>query len=170
MTTPRAAVFSPGDRMYVRESAALVVASQRFQAHETGIDRLNFPAIEVEHLIDYQGTEYVEGTDFVLEGGRIKWIGTHRPQRPSGSTHGAVCAVRYRYIPFWYVQSLLHELRLVQVTNPVSGERSVRRVAPQLLLQRENIYEGSQDNDPQSAGQEPGRQSKTPASGSFGPR
>lgn len=166
----RAAVFSPGDRMYVRDSAALVVASQRFQAHESGIDRLRFPAADVEYLIDYQGEEYAINADFVLEGGRIKWTGTHRPQRAPGSTRGAICAIRYRYIPFWYVETLLHELRLIQVTNPATGERSVRRVAPQLLLQRENVYEGSQKNDPQSVGPEAARQSKTPASGSFGPR
>jgi hypothetical protein len=91
-----------------------------------------------------------QGADFNIEGGRIKWVGPRRPQKSSHAPHGPTCSVRYRYIPFWYVTSLLHELRLIQVTNPASGERSVRRMPYQLLLQRENVYEGSTMNDPLS--------------------
>ena len=164
--TLKTAVFAPGDRMYLEADVALVTHYQRFECHATGIDRLSFPVVEVEFLVDSHGIEY-SADDYSIENGRLRWKA--QPQKFPSDPRGPVCAIRYQYRPFFYVDRVMHELRVIQITDPVTGERSVQRLPVQLSLQRENIYVGSQ-NDDAKPGETSGRAPKSPGDQNFGPR
>jgi hypothetical protein len=77
-----------------------------------------------------------------------------------------VCSVRYSYRPFWYVDRMIHEVRVAQVEDEY-GNRELTRMQQQAQLQREVWFEKEQRDAeaPPSPRQKPG-----PAEGSFGPR
>lgn len=88
---------------------------EKTTVNSTGINRLQFPACEIEHIIDSNGQEYLEGRDFDLMSGYIKWIdgtGANRPGIDWKTNKGRVIGIRYRYKPTFYVQALAHDIRM----------------------------------------------------------
>ncbi len=148
------------DRLYLKDLNAHVVATQLFEHNIGGFDRMRYPITEVELLVDSHGKQYYQGKDFVLAEGTVKWIGQQPGMNPSTSK-GETCSIRYRYVPYWYIHHILHEIRVVR-----NGPDSIR--APQAaLIQREYVFENEQ-NDPLTPGST--RQATAPRDGSFGPR
>ena len=169
--------FTNFDRVYLKEESITVTNWQTFSAHITGVDRLDFPVIEVIDLMDSQGVRYNQGDDFVVKNGQIHWIGNKKPGVDPKSGKGRVCSVRYSYRPYWYIKSLMHEVRVSRIEDPFTGERRIERMPQSALLQREYHFEKEQ-NDPQATTQEAQqddpnaglRQQPGPATGLFGPR
>jgi hypothetical protein len=88
---------------------------EKTQVSQTGINRLQFPACEIEYVIDSTGKFYYEGQDFKLENGHIKWIsikGADRPGIDPLSGKSRIISVRYKYKPTFYVKSLAHDIRM----------------------------------------------------------
>lgn len=158
--------IAPFDRVYLSEEDITVPHWQLVEAHATGRDRLKFPAVEVLDLVDAQGNRYTSA-DYRIENGQIVWVGNRPGVNADGK--GRVYSIRYTYRPFWYVQRLMHEVRVVQVDDPGTGYRKVFRAPQACLLQREYVFEKEQNEgnalDPDSP-----RQLKGPADGKFGPR
>jgi hypothetical protein len=176
ITVPRHYTDKPGesvmlsqfDRLYLADNAALVIAMQRFEANATGLDRLQYPVVEVEHIVDSNGRSY-DHTDYTIESGMIRWTGANRPAPDPKTGKGQICSIRYRYIPYWYVDRLIHEIRVVQATNPETGIHGTVRMPYAALIQRENVFENEQ-NDPQAPNPDSPRQAAAPRRGSFGAR
>ncbi|MGH7240717.1 MAG: hypothetical protein ACREGB_00280, partial [Candidatus Saccharimonadales bacterium] len=106
------------DRFYFVDIEVRVIANQELEANSTGIDRLQYPATCVEHLIDADGNEYTEKVDFdITDEGFIKWTTQRRPNWDVKTQRGKVYSIRYRYTPFFVVERLLHEIRVSQITN-----------------------------------------------------
>lgn len=86
---------------------------QKFTHNPTGIDRMQFKVCEAIFLIDSDGREYGKGTDFNIENGYIKWIdGGDRPGLDKQTGKGKVCAIRYTYKPYYYIKTVLHDIRI----------------------------------------------------------
>lgn len=153
------------DRMYLSEETITVVTWHTFAHHRTGIDRLLFPAVKVNDLVDSKGIRYHEGSDFQLKGGQIHW-GNRRPGTDADTGKGVVCSVHFSYRPFWYVKNLVHEVRVAQ-TEDEFGDRKVQRMPQSCVLQREYFFEKEQADSqtPSSDRKKPG-----PGDGGFGPR
>jgi hypothetical protein len=147
------------DRMYLHDPRITVSDWQIFTTHETGYDRLTYPVVDVELLVDSYGDEYDSKNDFVIWNGQLKWVG----KRPPANT---VCSIRYQYRPYWYVSRLIHEVRVTNREN-VLGERETIRMPIRVTLQREYVFE-SDTNNPEAP--QDSRQVKQPQVGSFGPR
>jgi hypothetical protein len=169
------------DRVYLKEDSITVSNWETFAAHVTGYDRLQFPVVCVSDLIDSNGNDYIQGTDFVVENGQIKWTGQRRPGIEPKTGKGVVCTARYSYRPFWYVKTLMHEVRVAQIEDPTSGDRSVERMPQSLQLQREYFFEKEQRDKKAppatgspshgvTGGPDSARQQHAPADGIFGPR
>lgn len=154
------------DRMFLKELAAVSVNTQLMETHITGVDRLQYKAVKIEHVIDANGVEYGDN-DFTVENGNIVWTGDHRPPFDPKIQRGTTYAVRYRYTPFWYVDRLLHEVRVARVMNFAEGRYDLERMPHALLLKREYLFE---NEERVRNGQGDARDVKAPRSGSFGPR
>ncbi len=154
------------DRMYLKEEAITVVDWHTFAHNISGIDKLQFPVVHVTDLMDSHGNLYREDVDFEVRGGKLHW-GSRRPGVDPKTQKGVVCSARYSYRPFWYVKSLMHEVRVAQIEDEFGG-RSVHRMPQAALLQRERFFEKEQ-NDPEAPNSS-GRQHAGPGSGTFGPR
>ena len=136
------------DRLYLKDIEIRVVTSQFVEASDSGIDRLQFPATCVEHLIDANGIEYLENRDFqITPEGHIKWVSQRQPGFNVNVGKGVVYSIRYRYTPFFVVNRLMHEIRVSQVTNPMTGKRSLERMPYQAQVLREYVFR-NQNNDP----------------------
>lgn len=161
---------APYDRFYLVEENVLVPNWQLFLAHQTGEDRLNFPAVKIEHLIDARGIEYTQNEHFIVNGrGQIEWLTENRPGIDLETGRGTVCSVRYHYKPFLYVGRILHEIRLSQADNPITGERGVEIMPQQAVVHREFMFLNEQ-KDEFAKDSDSLRQQSSPIDGGFGPR
>jgi hypothetical protein len=132
------------DRFELVDIEVRVVSAQLVEANTTGVDRLNWPAVCVEHCMGGDGFEYIEGTHFkVNQFGEIEWLTQKRPA-PNYLGRPEAYSIRYRYIPFWVVRRLIHEIRVAQVTSPIDGRRYVERLPYQVQIARENVYRDRQ--------------------------
>jgi hypothetical protein len=133
-------ILAPYDRFYLKDIEVRVVAMQYVEANTTGIDKLQYPASCVEHLIDADGKEYLEGINFQLTPeGFIKWISQDRPGFNEKTSRGTIYSIRYRYTPYFVIARLLHEVRVSQVTNPLTFDRNLERMPFQALIIREHV-------------------------------
>ena len=141
------ALMAPYDRLYLAEPDITVPTWQEFECCGGPTDKLRFPVAYVEEFVDNTGRWLVEGQDFTLEAGLIKWLPAGRQPNPNPDAGtGGVCSIRYHYRPYWYVKSMPHEIRVTQLEDPATGRRRTVRAPQQVVLQREYIFE-NQAND-----------------------
>lgn len=134
----------PFDRLYLKDENISVVTWEKYAASITGVDKLRYPALHVVDLMDATGKMYKECDDFKIVQGRIVWNPDRSPGLDPTTQRGVVMSVRYVYRPFWYVQRMLHEIRVAQVENEFTGVRETVRFPQQMLLQREHVFENEQ--------------------------
>lgn len=170
--------LAPFDRFYLNEEAITVPTWQLSRCNESGTERLAFPAVSVEHLVDARGDSYKQGQDFQLVNGQVNWLPAgKRPINDLETGRGAVISIRYRYRPFWYCARLLHEIRVAQVESPINDDRKLIRMPQQALLNREFLFlneshddQARRDPKNKDSGPESPRQTPEPEDGGFGPR
>lgn len=159
--------LSPYDRIFLNDSdAARVTNWQLVEANQTGTDRLLYPPVSVEYIIDANGEEY-SNKDYVIDGGTIKWTGQHRPGYNPTIGKGVIYSIRYNYIPYWYIKYIKNEIRVAKTEDYLSGERKTTRMPYQVVLQREISFE-NENNESDIPGSL--RDAQKPRSGGFGPR
>ena len=131
--------LAPYDKLYLEDENVLVTRHERLEHNITGIDRPKFPSLKVQDCMDAKGVYYREGVDFKLQNGEIHW-GDNRPGINPDTGKGVIFAIRYLYRPHWYVQRLVHEIRMVQQRDMIYG--NVMVAAPQTaIVQREFVFE-----------------------------
>lgn len=129
------------DKFYLADIETRVVSTQFVEARYDGVDRLHFPAVEVTDLIDANGVEYEQGEDFDLtKEGWIRWKSQKRPGFNTDIGRGTVYSVRYYYTPYFVIDRLIHEIRVANITNPATFERSVVRMPYQVYVLREFLF------------------------------
>ncbi len=156
----------PYDRLFLDEESITVGTWERFEAHQTGLDKLRFPATEIEMVMDSDGVVYSPG-DYRIEGGKLRWAGSRRPKFNLEAEKGQICSVRYQYRPYWYVSRLMHEIR-VSAATAADGGLFMDRANQAALIQREHVFESAGGDDSMVASDP--RQPRQPADGGFGPR
>lgn len=158
------------DRLYLAEESIAVVNWQTYRHSVSGTDKLAYPAVRVWELVDSNGNRYHEG-DYEIRQGNIHWISPNRPGLDPETGKGLICSIRYSYRPFFYIKHLVHEVRVSQAENPITGERQVHRMPQAVQLQREYVFHAEQ-KDEQAANPNSPRQQLEPEGNSsrFGPR
>jgi len=156
----------PFDRLFLQEEAITVPHWQLVEAHVTGRDRLDFPAVRVLDLMDSTGKSY-DSSAFTIQDGQIVWKQGAGPGFDPISDKGVIYSVRYEYRPYFIIQRIIHQVRVAQTENMI--ERKVTRMPQQFIAQREyvSMKEAKDDQAPGADGQ---RQVMGPRNGLFGPR
>jgi hypothetical protein len=67
------------DRFFIKNFSGSRVTSERFEHNQANLDRLQFPALTVDLVIDSHGERYYQDIDFVVDKGCIRWTTQHRP-------------------------------------------------------------------------------------------
>ena len=162
-------MLHPWDRFYIKDVEVRVINFQYMEASRTGVDRLQYPATTVEHLVDADGVEYKEGINFNINpDGNVEWIGQKRPGYDPERGKGKVYAIRYRYVPFFVVVRLIHEIRVSQVTDPANYQRYLERMPYSVQVAREHVFEDT-NNDPEIPVIDQRFQTAPDPSGAMGP-
>lgn len=164
-------IVAPFDRFFLKDIEVRVVNFQRLEASSTGLDRLQYPATCVEHLIDANGISYKEGIDFKITAkGNIKWLTQNRPGWNADLQKGVVYSIRYRYTPYFVVKNIVHEIRVGNVTDPLTYDRKLERMPYQILVAREHVFKDT-NRDPMKPTSEDARfQDAPPVGGNLGPK
>jgi hypothetical protein len=151
--------LAPFDRLYLEEESVLVSRHELVEANITGKDRPKFPAAKILDCIDAHGNYYKQGTDFELTSDGIIVWGDRQPGQNVSNGKGVIYSIRYVYRPYWYVARLLHEIRIIQQTNPVTGKRTTKQAPQSALVHREFVFEN------QAAGSGTRAAAESPADG-----
>lgn len=134
----------PFDRIYLKDEAITVPTWERFSTKPGKlINKLRYPAVCVQYLMDATGKKYTQGIDFTVVGGKIQWNQASLPGYDPVTQKGTVCAVRYTYRPYYYIQRMPHEVRVAQ-TEDGDGNRQVMRFPQMAILVREHFFENEQ--------------------------
>lgn len=163
---PQEFMPAPFDRIYLADQSVTVVHWQLFQTHPDKKDRLSFPPVKIIDVMDAHGKRYYEGKDLIVDKGGIKWIGDWPGLDPK-TGKGVVVAIRYTYLPHYYVKANSHEVRVIQMENDFTGEQVTVRMPQSLNVQREYIYLKEQRNEEVENKE---RQVYAAPDGIFGPR
>lgn len=144
----KAVIIGNNDRFYIDDIEVKVLAAHYVEASSTGVDKLQYPALCVQDLIDADGKDYKQGVHFELtKEGFVKWTSQERPGQNDKTGRGTVYSIVYEYIPYFVVVKLLHEIRVSQITDPMTGDRTLERMPYQVLVSRENVL-SDQNKDP----------------------
>lgn len=154
------------DRFYLKDFETLRVTSEKFEHSQAETDRLLFPATTVHVVMGSDGKKYSPNVDFVVQNGFIKWLGQNQPGYDPKLERGEICSVRYAYQPFFYVKTLLHEIRVTRVDDNENGGTKLVRMNYAVLLQREHVYDNERNDDTRPDS----RDTKGPRRGGFGSR
>jgi hypothetical protein len=131
-------LMSPFDRLYLSNEGITVVNWEQKEHTPTGIDKLTFPVVKVQDLIDNLGNRYQQDRDFQITNGSIQWSDNNPGVDPE-TGRGRIFSIRYLYTPFFYVKRVLHELRVAQIDGPTG--RELEKMPQAVLLQREFVFQ-----------------------------
>ena len=134
--------LTPGDRLYCDPTANDLVVNKELMTFS--YDSLGIPMFPIRVMdgpvIDSRGIEYKENIDFNIDNfGNIAWIeGRPNPGIDPNTGAGRTYSIRYLYRAFYYVTSLLREVRITNVTE--GGVRKPERMPYLVQVTREYIY------------------------------
>jgi hypothetical protein len=116
----------------------------------TSVDRLRYPAITVEVIVDEAGKRYHEGLHFnITSSGQIKWLTNERPPFQQDINRGGIYSIRYTARPVFFVTQMLHEVRATKGIDRTDGQLKAIRLPQQVLIRRDflvNDDPGPRDN------------------------
>lgn len=135
--------LTPGDRLYHADKQAddLVVNKELMSFN---YDAQNVPMYPIKRMlapiIDSRGITYRENIDFSInERGNIVWLdGGNNPGIDPDTGSGRTYGIRYLYRAFYYVTSILREVRITNVTE--GAVRRSERMPMFIQLTREYLY------------------------------
>lgn len=133
----------PIDRLYLEEEDLLVAIWDKTHRRNDNLpDRVEFPIVKVEHLVDANAAWWTQDVDFDIIAGNIVW------RAGRGPTPGTVFSVWYQYRPYWYIDRLIHEVRVSPVPDYMDGNLvAMERLAYGAMCQREYVYRNQQNDD-----------------------
>jgi hypothetical protein len=133
--------LTPYDRLYISQENILVTRTELVNSSISGVDTLKFPVVNVLLLVDSEGNFYQKDSYSILNG-RIHWTeGKPRPSFDSESNQGQVYSIKYEMTPYYYVQRLVHDLRLIQGFNDATGDRAVIQAQQSAIIAREYLID-----------------------------
>lgn len=152
--------LAPADRLTLVDENVLVTQSEIVRSSGTGTDRLMRNAVLVQDLVDSAGLRYKQGTDFEVKGGRLIWTG-RTPTQDLLNGQPAIYSIRYLFNPIWYVDHLIHEIRIGR--QPMQTGDKVIMMPQCAAVVREHLWKGTKEQDPETLDStEPGRRADSP--------
>lgn len=141
--TEKRVMVRPYDRLYLEEKDILVAIWDKTHRRNDGKpDRVEFPIVQAEHVVDSKGAWWEQGIHFDVVSGNIVW------REGLGPATGTVYTVWYQYRPYWLVDRLVHEVRVTPVPDVEDSNLvGMERLAYAAIIQREYVYRNQQNDD-----------------------
>ena len=165
--TDEPVIIAPFDKFYLADCATQVVTWELVESSVLGLDRAQYPILHVEHLVDSRGVEYQFGVDFDLADGLVRWLTQKRPGFDVKIGRGTIYSIRYRFEPHWYVNRLIHDIRVMAITDPLTFETKQTRLPYCVSMHREFVHIANQRSE---NGDDSGDSRSSPSGSTLGPR
>lgn len=114
---PRERVFLRKNDIITVDSGHTVLVPQLFEYKPAGPQRMKFPIVDVDYLVDGNRNRYEKDIDFIIKDGLLEWVGTKRPLWYADKGMGEVLSINYWTKPVFSVVSTNRVFREV-FTNP----------------------------------------------------
>lgn len=106
---------------------------------------MRYPIHNIEYMFSVTGDtvkQYVVGVDYELVNGEIHWL--IKPNYDSINKIGTVLSIVYNANPVFTVSNLLHELRVTQQYDPMTGQKKAIRLPQSVLVKRDFLFNNSE--------------------------
>ncbi len=154
------------DRFYIKNQVVLVPNSQLVEAHLTGTDKFTYKIEEVVGAIVDSNNKHYGPSDYTISDGKLIWNTGNRPGFNPEINKGTTYSIRYLYTPFFYCSRLIHEVRIANKSNFITGAKTNARAPYSAFLSREYyLYK-----EEKSLSEDTRRDLIQPRDSSFGPR
>jgi len=142
--------LAPGDRVYIADpNADTQVANYEKMEFNPNFDNITmFPISTIDgNIIDSKNQTYQPNIDFIITAsGNIKWLSNgNNPGINPETGRGNIYSVRYLYRAFWYVTTILKEVRITNIT--AGNIRSPQRMPFEAIVTREYLYHNKNKGD-----------------------
>ena len=129
--------FTLYDKLVVKDFTVRLWEKKEYEPRAGDIQQFRYPIVKVEQLVSataYNLKEYVQDTDFIIEDGKIKWIG-EKPDYDHVNEMGQAYSVAYLANPVYIVLQPLRELRVSQQLE--TGNKLAIRLPQQVVVKRD---------------------------------
>lgn len=134
--------LTPGDRLYSDPTIDDLVVNKELMNYSYNKKNVPmFPIVKMDApIVDSRGVFYRQGIEFTIDcEGNIEWTeGAANPGIDPDTGEGRTYSVRYLYRAFYYVTSILREVRITEVTE--GDVRRPERMPMYVAVQREYLY------------------------------
>ena len=99
---------------------------------------LRYPVIKVQNITSVRNNAlytHIEGVDYILNDSGIKWL--IPPRYDTINEIGEVLSITYITNPVYTVLNVMHELRVTQEYDILTGMKIARRLPQQVLVKRD---------------------------------
>lgn len=131
--------FALYDKLEVLDYTVRLWELKEYEPRPDNLQQLRYPIEKVGYLITATSsstTEYIQGVDFTVENGLIKWKDGHTPNYDNFTDIGQTYSVSYWANPVYIVLQPLRELRVTQQMMP-DGTKVAVRMPQQLVIKRD---------------------------------
>lgn len=139
--------FNTFDRLYCPDFQVRLNDIKQYEPTDDDIQNLRYPIDKIQNLSSVKNNalyQYVDGVDYIIEDGGIKWI--QKPYYNDMEELGEVLSVTYTANPVYTVLNVMHELRVTQEYDIMSGKKIARRLPQQVLVKRDFLV-NDKEND-----------------------
>ena len=110
----------------------------QYEPTNNDIQYLRYPIVKIQNMtsvVDDALYTYTVDVDFTIEDGGIKWI--NKPLYDDMIELGEVISVTYVANPVYAVLNVMHELRVTQEFDIMTGQKVAKRLPQQILVKRD---------------------------------
>lgn len=130
--------FNMLDQLVIPDYTVRLWELQEYSPDANGIEYLRYPIQKIDYLAFANNgviEPKVEGVDFVVEDGGIKFLPGHLPRYDNINERGDCYTVSYFANPIYTVVQNLRELRVSQ--ELINGQKTTIRLPQQILVKRD---------------------------------
>lgn len=130
--------FGTYDRLEISDFSVRLWELKEYEPRVNNKQQLRYPILKtsrVETITQTERKEFLEGIDFIIEDGMIKWVDGRTPNYDSVNQRGQVYSINYYCKPIYVVLNPLRELRVTQ--EYINGQKTATRLPQQVVLRRD---------------------------------
>ena len=134
--------FNTMDHLYCPDFQVRFNDLNEYEPRADGLMKLRYPIIKIDNMVSMRNGNlfyYTNNIDYVLENGNIKWLPDKQPRYDDIDEVGEVLSISYVTNPVYAVMNIMHELRVTQEYDVMTGKKIARRLPQQVLVKRDFI-------------------------------
>jgi hypothetical protein len=133
--------FNVFDKLICPDFQVRLTDLKEYEPNSSNIMTLKYPVIRVfdmSSVVNGELKKYIQGVDFTIDNGNIKWQPGLAPAYNSIDEIGAVLSITYSANPVYNVLQNMHEIRATQ--QMVNGQKVAKRLPQHVLVKRDFLF------------------------------